>query len=286
MADTVSNIDPNTGAPPPPDAPKPAAAPDATAAPANVSTPTPTEAREKVLASTAMPTGAVPPKEATETTTEAVEAPAEKPTMPSGVITEVDSNWQVAAEGAPEQYEKFTVNTGLDDNGVPKREEFAPDEGTNQVYDRFIKDVRSRGLSQEQAQQELDRVADYVEAARQLDWQKDYNRANEWAKELDQWGFAKNPEVMRNVGSALKRYDPNNRVRDLLESTGAGNMPEVAHMLSELGRKLGEGGSVADTQVMTPNAGPKPIGGSRPTNSYQYNLAKLTDGVSQGLTTE
>ena len=289
----MADIEQSTGAPPAPPAPTaaPAAAPAATAAPAAApaataapaaptNTPTPTEQREATIAAAVMPKGVVPPTDTK--TAPGTEVAAEMPKMPSGVITEPDANWQVAAEGSPDEYTKFTLNMGLDDNGVPTREEFAPKEGENMVYDKFVTDAKLRGLSQTQAQEELDRIAEYVEASRAQQEKKGIEQANEWAKELSQWGFAKNPEVMRNVGAALKRYDPNGRVRDLLERSGASNVPEVAHMLSELGRRITEGGPVAETHVMTPNAGPKPIGGTQPTKSRNELMEALVNANLTG----
>ena len=175
--------------------------------------------------------------------------------MPKGVLTEGTGKWQQAAGGSPEKYEGFKVFERMGDDGQPKyNENYLPKEGENAEFDYFVKEAKELGLTQEQAQQHLDRGLAFADMLYQKDHKEHVERALEWKRESDNMSLI-NPESVRLTQSVLGRFDPNGRIKQLLEETGASSLPEIIHMMTTLGRHI-SAPSVSAPIGNSPNVSP------------------------------
>ena len=128
-------------------------------------------------------------------------------------------------QGAPDQYEPFTVPEGID----------VDDDLINEAADIYHK----LGLSQEQAQQLVDLDTQRMEAANQ-----------EWAGINAQWvndiktdaemGGGKFPETLSMAKKAMDKLGSDG-LRDILNDSGLGNHPELVRSFAKMGRLLSEG---------------------------------------------
>ena len=163
-----------------------------------------------------------------EPPTPAVEEPGAQAPESGGEVAPAPDADVAPAEGAPESYADFTLPEGvqLDDAALGKA---AP----------VLKEL---GLNQEAAQKVVDLYAGLVGEQAAAQSEAFTQQMSEWrtATETDaQFGGDKLPESIAAAQRALEQFGTP-ELRELLDTHGVGNHPEVVRLLWNVGKTLRE----------------------------------------------
>ena len=167
-----------------------------------------------------------PAEAQTETTTESVTTEAEQ--QGEQATTELD--------GAPESYEDFAV---------PDGKQFDPE-----VISAYKEVAKELNLSQDKAQQFLDKMAPVIDARNQQRVEALKESWSEASKADKQFG---GDNLDANLATAKKALDSfgTPELKSMLQETGLGNHPEVIRLLYQAGKAM------SDDKIVTGKASPQ-----------------------------
>lgn len=174
--------------------------------------------------------------------TPAVVAPVETPTADAGTVLVPAVEAPVVTPGtpdgkadgikpvpvAPEKYEDFTLPDGI----VPN----------TPVLGKFQEWAKASNLSQEQAQAAINlqgEIMSEMVAAQQKDWTELQTGWVEAAKNDPEYGKEAFNESLVVAKKALDAFGTK-ELRDMLNTTGSGNHPEVIRFMHRIGKALAE----------------------------------------------
>lgn len=132
------------------------------------------------------------------------------------------------AEGAPESYEDFTVP-----DGVQLRDE---------DVQKFSGVARELGLTQEGAQRLVDLEAERIQEIQKEHLEAWQSQVNTWAEETraDQEVGGDHYEAATQTANRVLSTYGTDELKEVLNSTGLGNHPELVRVFARIGKVLSE----------------------------------------------
>lgn len=193
--------------------------------------------------STTTPTPAASTNQAGEgTTTTTVASPAEGAPASTAVTPPADGTATKKDDSAAKPAAEVKPDTPP---AAPEKYELKLDEGSHlkpEQVEEFSAYAKSKGLTQEQAQELLTRedkaVRSYADAEKQT-VEAEIENWKQLASQDKEIGGEALPQNVEHAKRALDRYG-NDTFRGMLDKTGFGNHPEVIRFFSKIGKAMSQ----------------------------------------------